>query len=149
MSSRTTNPGSLPSPGRSGGRWWRWLRLALPLAAVFAAVSAAGLVVALFWWVNSLSSAPRPQVAAPRPAPEHARVEPVEHRPAHVVPTAVATRRAGHVAVAAAPTSVPTPALPQGQGGGNSDAAKNRAIAEALLRVAKDPEAQRKLNLPP
>ncbi len=118
------------------------LATALTLAAIAASVLAIAALLALVWWVRSLSS-PAPQEAA-------APVRPLAREPVARAPRDVAAppRQAAAQRMAAAapppPTAAPTTGPPTR--GANDDAAKNRALGAALSRLGNDPELQRKLQ---
>lgn len=117
------------------------LDTALTVGAIATSLLAIAVVVALLWWVRSLSTAPQ-EAVSPVPPPVRAQAARDVPAPAPRVPTAVQ-----RVAVAQppAPTTAPSTALPTR--GANNDAAKNRALGAALSRIGGDPELQRKLGL--
>jgi hypothetical protein len=119
------------------------LDTALMVAAIATSLLAMAVVVALLWWVRSLSSSVPQEAAVPgRPAAREqaarAARDVAASRP--LVPTAARRLAAAHPP---APTAAPTVARPTR--GANDDAAKNRALGAALSRLADDPELQRKL----
>ena len=130
---------------RDGNRWRGWLDTLLTVAAVATSLFAIGVVVALVWWVHSLSNPePRDLVTPVRsPVREQAArpLRPVQPSSLQQAPPAQ------HVASAAGPSppaSAPTAAVPAR--GPNDDVAKNRALGAALSRLGDDPELQRKLR---
>jgi len=122
------------------------LDLALPVAAASAALAAIGIVVALFWLVGSFSAGP-PTAAAPPAAPVQRPEAAAPAVPVERPRPAAAAHKASRAAppVAAAPPTAPAPAAATGS---NSDAAKNRAIGQALSRLGNDPQMQRALGVP-
>jgi hypothetical protein len=118
---------------------------ALTVAAIAASLLAVVVVIALVWWVRSLSPAPPSEVllpGVPAPAPRQAAAPP-RTVPPPPRPAAPPVQRAA-APLAPAPTAVPS-AAPEGRGG-NDDAAKNRALGAALSRLGDDPELQRRLR---
>ena len=128
-----------------------WVTIALAAGAIATGLVAIVVVVGLFWWADSLSWEPLRRAAAPAPGAQHAlRDGPATGSGA---PTPVAVPRAETRSRAAAPQAVaaaqaPTPPAPDAPQA-NSDAAKNRAIADALSRLGADPDAARRFGVPP
>ena len=122
------------------------LDTALTVAAVAASLLAVGVVIALVWWVHSLSSdTPREATVANALAAARQQAAPPARKvPAPPAAAAPAVERAAAPA-APPPTAAPTAALPPH--GQNDDAAKNRALGAALSRLGDDPELQRKLRM--
>jgi hypothetical protein len=124
-------------------RWRSLLDTALTVGAMAISLLAIAVVVALLWWMRSLSSTAREEAAVSVPLPTRA---PVARAPrglsASPVPVPTPAQRVA-AAPKPAPTAAPTAALPTR--GANDDAAKNRALGAALSRLADDPELQRKL----
>jgi hypothetical protein len=126
---------------------------ALLVGATAAALLAIGIVVGLFLWMRSLDQPPLERAAKPRPAaPVKAPIiaPPVAEAP----PPAAAVKAPPRQAVDRSAQRAAAPAPNQAAGvrptyGPNSDAAKNRAIAQGLMQLGDDPEMQRKLALPP
>ena len=117
---------------------------ALTVAAIATSLLAIAVVVALLWWVRSLSNTtPHEAVVPVRPTGREQAARPPRDVPASPprVPTAVQRVAAAHPP---APTAAPSAAL--STRGANDDAAKNRALGAALSRLADDPELQRKLR---
>jgi len=132
----------------------RFLEIALPLGAALATLMAVVVVVALFWWAQSL---PAPDVS--RPSVASAPVQrPVPAPPAQASAANVAAVAAPPPAAPKAPAAAAAPpadalvenAPPatEAQRGSNPDAAKNRGIGNALSALGADPEMQRRLALP-
>jgi len=145
------------TPATSGRQhWWRRvLNLALLAGSVAATLIALTVVVALLWWL-SVPPAQKPIVAAPRaPAPPlQATAEPAPQAAAVAPPaSAPASKRPGsdHPMQAGAPVA-PTPAEPPRQRAykrtGGGDAERNRAIAQGLQQLARDPKAVQQLGIP-
>ncbi len=117
---------------------------ALTVAAIVASLVAVTVVVALVWWVHSLSpSAPDAAVVPVRPAARRQADLAARDTPA---PPPRAPIAAQHVAAAQAPASPTASAAARPTHDPNVDAAKNRALGAALSRLADDPELQRKLR---
>jgi hypothetical protein len=148
------------TPATPGRRYWwrRALNAALLVGSVAATAIALAVVVALFWWLSG-PVVQKPPAFAPRPSagPLQAAAEPAP-RPA--VPAAPAPAPGARRVPAAPPAgyanrpsaATPVPAGPsQGQASPRSregDAERNRAIAQSLQQLARDPEALRQLGLP-
>ena len=119
------------------------LHTALTVGAMATSLLAIAVVVALLWWMRSLSSTAPEEVAVPVRLPTRAQAAraprgvPVSPP---LVPTPAQPVAAAHPP---APTTASTAALPTRDP--NVDAAKNRALGAALSRLADDPELQRKL----
>ena len=125
------------------------LSLALPIGAMLATLVAVGIVVALFWWVQSLPTQDSEPAAIPQ-APQRRADAAAARRRAENPSGADPATPLVQTPVGAAPTpptAPPAAARPPRQP--NGDAEKNRAIGQALSRMAEDPEMQRKLGSPP
>jgi hypothetical protein len=148
------------TPATPGRRYWwrRGLNLALLGGSIAATMIALTVVVALFWWLSG-PVAQKPTALAPRPpaGPLQAAAEPAPRpavpaapAPAPAAPRAPAPTPAGYAnrPSAAAPVPAGPPRRRVYKRTGDGDAERNRAIAQGLQELARDPEALRQLGLP-
>jgi hypothetical protein len=146
-------------PGH-GNRWRQALSIALVVGSTAAALLAVTVVIALFHWVNTISAGKLEDAPAPKPLPATQSVSrsvaAAPPAPAPAAPQALAAttnaNRSGvgtaPVPEAASPQAARQEAPPRPRGSGEPDAEKNQRIAAGLARLAKDPEALRRLGLP-
>jgi hypothetical protein len=143
------------TPGRHY-RWRRVLDLALLAGSAAATLLALTVVVALLWWL-SMPLAEKPIVAAPPvPVPTLQPVTEPAPRPevAAAGPPTVAFFPKRHPANnpvqqdAVAATRMTEMERPRAYNRrGDGDAERNRAIAQGLQQLARDPEAARELGI--
>jgi hypothetical protein len=151
----TDVPNTPATPGRQY-QWRRVLNLALLAGSAAATLIALTVAVALLWWL-SMPLAEKPIVAAP-PVPVPSLQLPTEPAPRSEVaaagpPTVAfvpkrhpANNPDQHGAVAATRmTEMQRPRAYNRTGRG--DAERNRAIAQGLQQLARDPEAARELGI--
>lgn len=147
---RNDSANSTPTgmPGHSN-RWRQALSIALLVGATAATLLAVTVVIALFWWVSTISAGKPEDAPAPKPPPAAESVSrsvvAAAPAPAPAVPRAPApAANANRSGVGTAPPQAPPPPRRRGE----PDAEKNQRIAAGLARLAKDPEALRQLGLP-
>jgi hypothetical protein len=148
------------APATPGSRysWRRVLNLALLTGSAAATLIALTLVGALLWWLYAPSTQeptaaasrlPAPPLAAAEPAPEPAAAAAVAAPPA---PAPASKRPASNYSVRAGAPPAPTPAEPPRRRvykrTEDGDAERNRAIAQGLQQLGRDPEAVRQLGIP-
>lgn len=117
----------------------------LTIAAVAASLLAIVVVIALVWWVRSLSPATPPEVLVQNPPVPVPRSDVAQPRSMATPARQVAPPVQRAAAPAASPPTAAAAGAPEMRGG-NDDAAKNRALGAALSRLGDDPELQRKLR---
>jgi hypothetical protein len=159
MGNESANSTPTRMPGH-GNRWRQALSIALLVGSTAATLLAVTVVISLFWWVSKIPAGKPEDAPAPKPRPAAESVSrsvaaaapaPAPAVPRPPAPNAYAKRSGvgtAPVPDAVSPQAAPPQAPPPPRRRREPDAEKNQRIAAGLERLAKDPEALRRLGLP-